>query len=240
MDAPKPTPRKSWKRRLLLDALLVVGGLTIAVGVMIVLILRAWAVPMGDYDTVHPVPKIAGIVAPLAPEKQVEKHTCGLHAVSSIYLSYGLDPEERRLRPRLGVDTSANVYDSETTGSLHPDIFRVLAQDGFVCRSLDLGDARSKKALTNHLSQLRYALALIKRRENGNMHWVVLCGATDTKVRVCDSLKPDTYKEPLDDYWAKCLLSVILITPSSADQRTSVWRLHLRGALEMYRAYQRK
>jgi hypothetical protein len=211
----------------------------IVVGVVAVLILRAWAKPMGDFDTVHPVPKIHGIVAAIKPEHQVETFTCGFHAVSAIYRSYGLDPDERRLRPRLGVDNSANIYDKDSTGCLHPDIYRVITQDGFAYQALDLDDANSKQALLAHLDATNCAMALIKRRENGHLHWVVIDGRTNETLRVCDSLKPEIYNEPLEAYWRNCLLSVILIKPATAEQNTPIWKLHLRGAEDMYRASRR-
>jgi ABC-type bacteriocin/lantibiotic exporter with double-glycine peptidase domain len=218
---------------------LIIGGTALPVALTAFFIWRAWAAPMGDFDTVHPVPKTTGIISEIAPGKQVENHTCGYHALASIYRSYGLDPAERRLRPRLGVDTTANVYDSESTGTLHPDMLRVLVQDGFECRSLDLASDVSRQRLHRHLDAGRYALALIKRRETGRMHWVVLIGRREQRLIVCDSLKPQTYEEPLDDYWKNCLLSVVLVVPSSARQDQTVWRLHFRGALEMWRAYRR-
>jgi len=230
----------SWRRRILRDAALVFGGLTIVVGIMAVLILQAWAKPMGDFDTVRPVPAIAGIVAPIQPETQTENHTCGFHAVSAIYRSYGLDPKERRLRPRLGVDNTANVYDEESTGCLHPDIYRVITQEGFAYHSLDLAADSSRTNLLMHLDTSGYALALIKRRENGHLHWVVVSGRTNDTLRVCDSLKPKIYDELLESYWNDCLLSVILVEPAKAAQDIPLWKLHLRGAEDTYWAMRRK
>jgi hypothetical protein len=227
---------KSLGRRLLID----VAIIGVVVALVIGEILFAWAVPIGDFDTVHPVPRITGVIHPIVPEKQVEKHTCGLHAVSEIYRSYGLDPVERRLRQRLGVDNRSFLYDATTTGCLHPDIYRVMTQDGFVCRSLDLRDKASKPELKKHLDEGRYALALIKRRENGNMHWIVICGRKENSLLICDSLKPGIYEEGLDDYWDKCLLSVILVSASNTKQNVPVWRLHASGVVDMYGAFHLK
>jgi hypothetical protein len=227
---------KSWTKRILID----VSIIAVVVGLALAKILYNWAVPLGDFDTVHPVPKLTANVLPITPEKQVEKHTCGLHAISAIYRSYGLDPKERRLRPRLGVDNIAFAYDASTTGCLHPDIYRVMTQDGFVCKGLDLADPKSKAALKKHLDEKHFVLALIKRRETGNMHWIVICGHKGDSLLICDSLKPGIYEENLDDYWNKCLMSLILVSPTQTKQSMPVWRLHLRGLIDMYDAFHHK
>jgi hypothetical protein len=236
MNVPPKKTRVPLKKRLLVYCAIIVGCL----GIMVALILIAWAVPLGDFAPVQPLPKIKGIVSPIKPDAQTEGHTCGFHAVSSIYKSYGLDPVERRLRARLGTDNRSIIYDSTTTGSLHPDIYRVLAQDGFDCRFLDLEKADAQHALKDHLTQGRYALALIQRRENGNMHWVVLAGLKESALKICDPLKPETYEEDLQDYWSKCILSINLLTPSSQTAQPSLWRLHLAGLRDMYHAFDRK
>jgi ABC-type bacteriocin/lantibiotic exporter with double-glycine peptidase domain len=227
---------QSWKKRLIIDA----GIIAFAVCLIFAKIFYNWAVPLGDFDTVHPVPKLADNTLPIAPEKQTEHHTCGLHAISSVYRSYGLDPKERRLRQRLGIDNPSLAYDSTTTGCLHPDIYRVIAQDGFDFKCLNLADSTSKELLKKHLDQKFYALALIKRRENGHLHWVVISGRSGNSILICDSLKPELYPEDIDDYWDKCLLSVILLQPAESKSQLSLWRLHAIGMKDMYAAFHRK
>ena len=232
----RPTAKSSWKKRVLIDSAII----GVVVCLVFVKILYNWAVPLGDFDTVYPVPKLTANAFPIIPEKQVEKHTCGLHSISAIYRSYGLDPKERRLRPRLGVDNIAFAYDASTTGCLHPDIYRVMTQDGFVCKGLDLTDPKSKAALKKHLDEKHSVLALIKRRETGHMHWIVICGHKGDSLLICDSLKPEIYEENLDDYWNKCLLSLILVSPAETKQDKAVWRLHARGLKDMYAAFHHK
>ena len=80
---------------------------------------------------------------PAIIDPQTEPHTCGLHSLRSIYRAYGLNPDEHELRERLGVDTPANPADPTSTGTLQPDISRVLAQDGFLIHALDLNGNKS-------------------------------------------------------------------------------------------------
>lgn len=236
MSFTKPTRPRSYKRRLLIDGAII----TVALGLMLGWMLIIWIVPLGDFAPVSPQPKIGEIVAPIEPIPQTNNHTCGFLAAAAVYRSYGLDPKERRLRIRLGTDNRTLVYDSETTGSLHPDFYRTLTQDGFDCTALDLDAASAREKLQSHLDAHRYALALIKRRETGTMHWVVIAGRTNSVLHVCDSLKPQIYDEPLDDYWDNCLLSVILLAPVQAEANPSVVKLHFRGIRDMYRAFRRK
>ena len=234
-----PKPKRSippLKKRLLIYGLIV----SAVVALFVVPVLIAWAVPLGDFAPVEPVPSIRGVVIPLRPDPQLEKHTCGFNAISAIYRSYGLDPEERHLRYRLGVDQTAWIYDSETLGSIQPDIYRVLAQDGFNFVTPDAAQPEAIQMLKSHLIAGRYALALIQRRQNGNMHWVVLAGLKNGSLQVCDSLAPAIYDEDLDDFWNRCVLSVTLLTPAETVIQPSVWKLHVAGAKDGYRAFVRK
>ena len=168
------------------------------VALFVVPILIAWAVPMGDFAPVDPVPMIGGVIAPIEPDPQLEQHACGYNAISAIYRSYGIDPDERRLRQRLGGDQTAWSYDSSTIGCIHPDIYRVLAQDGFKLLTPNASNPDAVRTLVDHLAKRHYALALIRRRQNGNLHWVVLTGFQQGKLQVCDSLAPAIYEEDLE------------------------------------------
>ena len=185
------------------------------------------------------MPVVRGLVATIRPDPQLEKHTCGFNAISTIYRSYGLDPVERRLRDRLGVDQAAWFYDSETVGSIQPDIYRVLAQDGFEIVSPDMAKPASIQKLKEHLAGGLYALALIQRRQNGNMHWVVLAGTKGDSLRICDSLATDLYEEPTDDFVGRCVLSVTLLKPSETVTQPSLWRMHYQGVQDALRAFRR-
>jgi hypothetical protein len=222
MNRPIGSRRWPFWKRLLVYVGMLAGVLGLMFGAMLV----AWAIPLGDFAPVLPIPRYLTVRFPIEPERQVEKHTCGFHAVSSIYQSYGLDPVERRLRARLGVDTRSIIYDSSTTGGLHPDMYRVLEQDGFALKTLDLKAEGVPAELTNHLAGGRYALALIQRRKTGNMHWVVFCGFKEGSLAVCDSLSPEIYSEEIDDYCRRCVLSVTLLTPDRGRSQPSVWKAH--------------
>lgn len=141
-------------------------------------------------------------ISSLLPEWQTEPHTCGMHSLAAVYAAYGLPPEAENLRYRLGVDVPASPTDRSTIGTLHPDMLRVLAQDGFGWQLLDLESRMTDQKLLEHLEQGQAALALIARRENGNLHWVAVSRDTSnategalSQVRVIDSLFMEPYNE---------------------------------------------
>lgn len=148
--------------------------------------------------------------AQIHPEHQTEPHTCGLHALSSLYRAYGLDPERQDLRFRLGVDKPLNNLIPDSLGSIHPDMLRVLDQDGFDCTLLLHNDADAVSRLTDHLDQGHLVVALTKVNE---FHWVVLCGHDAESLLICDSLKPAIATEPLHDFITKRTYSLLLIRP---------------------------
>jgi len=142
----------------------------------------------------------------LVPEQQIEPHTCGLHAISSIYRAYGLDPVERNLRFRLGTDQVLSNFDDESVGTIHPDMVRVVAQDGFDIRHcLNRGSE-----LNDHLAAGHPALALI--REKG-LHWVAIDSLTDGQFTICDSLHEAEYVEPSEPFARDRILSLLLVSP---------------------------
>jgi len=103
--------------------------------------------------------------------EQTLPHTCGLRAMEAAYTAYGLDPEAMDLRYRLGTDFAALPVDPESTGTLHPDILRVLAQDGFATTIVDLEADDATQQLTDHLANGQLALAVVYR---STYHWVLL------------------------------------------------------------------
>lgn len=220
------------RRRIVRSAAIVV---TFTV-VMITAILVAWAIPMGDFAPVRPVPSLAAQPSPPGLEHQVEGHTCGYHAASTVYKAYGLDVIERRLRARLGIDNRSFLYDSTTTGCLHPDIYRAMDQDGFDAKALDLGSQSDADSLRSHLEAGGLALALIHRHDSGVMHWVVLSTVSGGDVSILDPLEPEIQSAPFKEYWESRLLSVIKVTPR-ASEPAPLWKLHLRGALDMISAF---
>lgn len=193
---------------------------------------------MGDFAPVHPVPTLAAQPTLPSLQRQVESHTCGYHAASTIYKAYGLDVSERRLRARLGIDNKSFLYDSSTTGCLHPDIYRALDQDGFDAAALDLDSPSDSASLKSHLEAGGLALALIHRHDSGVMHWVVLGAISGSEVSVLDPLEDEIQSASYQEYWDNRLLSVIKVQPRSGEP-APLWKLHLRGAVDMISAFRR-
>lgn len=142
------------------------------------------------------------------PQKQVEPHTCGLHALSSIYLAYGLDPMATDLRFRLGTDKRATNFDPDSLGTIHPDILRVLGQDGFDATTLLMIGDDARTVIRDHLSSGHPALALIRI---GELHWIVLTELQGNDVIICDSLKSELERTPFTPFVDDRVLSAILL-----------------------------
>ena len=191
----------------------------------------------GKYDPVADTqPRPSEVAAVPVAETQTEPHTCGLHAMRSAYVAYGLDPDTFRLRFRLGTDEPAMRADKDSTGTLHPDLYRVLVQDGFLIDVVDLEKDYAPMLLQSHLAWQQLGLAVVYR---STYHWVLL-GPADraSEVVVYDSLKakPETVliETMLDD-----ALSITLIEPN-AGEPMSASDAHGWGLAEMGRLYQRK
>ena len=229
------TKRKATLRRRVLRS----GAVVVAfAAVLVITILVAWSIPMGDFAPVRPIPTLASQPAPPRLERQAEPHTCGYHAASTIYKAYGLDVGERRLRARLGVDNKSFLYDSTTTGCLHPDIYRALDQDGFDTVALDLDSPSDSASLRSHLEAGGLALALIHRHDSGVMHWVVLGAVIGSEGTVLDPLEDEILFASFQEYWDDRLLSVIKVQPRTGEP-APLWKLHLRGAIDMISAFRR-
>jgi hypothetical protein len=160
--------------------------------------------PTPARPTAHP--------AEIRPGIQTEPHTCGLHSLSSVYRAYGLDPEALRLRFRLGTDKPLNNLVPSSAGTIHPDMLRVLRQDGFRVDLLSPGDKDAARALSAHLDTGHPAVALIKPSE---FHWVVIGAHEGADAVICDSLAPEPYSKPLDTYLRDDVYSLLLIAPAS-------------------------
>ncbi|MCP5538935.1 MAG: hypothetical protein H7A53_07275 [Akkermansiaceae bacterium] len=151
----------------------------------------------------------------VAPEAQFENDTCGLHTLRVIYKSYGLDPDKKALRFRLGLDTPANPIDPGSTGTLQPDMFRVLNQDGFLYELVDLNDVGSAVTkLLEHLKGGNMAAVLIARRENGAMHWIAVQRVENEHLVILDSLSKNSYLESPDTFTRNMAISCVLVKPS--------------------------
>jgi len=193
----------------------------------------------GKYDPVEQrdeaIPR-AKANRPIA-EQQTESHTCGWHATRSLYTAYGLTPDDFRLRFRLGTDTPAMRSDKDSTGTLHPDLYRVLAQDGFFAKPVDLDDATAERAIADHLANDQLALAVVYR---STYHWVVLARAPGGEWVVVDSLKPGAASPIEPGVFLNDALSITLVRPAEPGERVDTADAHAAGLAEMARLYQRK
>lgn len=171
--------------------------------------------------------------APAEPLPQLESHTCGLLSLSAAYKAYGLSPGGKNLRFRLGVDRAANPVDSTSTGTLHPDLLRVIAQDGFTYAMLDPARDDAPGALTSHLESSQVALLLIRREETGGLHWVLTDESEGGVLRIVDSLKPEPVREAAEPFLRRRVLSIILMRPAEAGAAVDIGAAHRAGMAEM-------
>ncbi|VAX39449.1 hypothetical protein MNBD_PLANCTO03-1223 [hydrothermal vent metagenome] len=205
---PRPV---SGRRRLVRSTLLALGCLPIllltlgfCVGTPHYYHKKFAAVPGGVRPTALP--------NPIQPEVQTEPHTCGLHSLSSLYHAYGLNPEERRLRFRLGTDKPINNWIPDTRGTIHPDMLRVLGQDGFDAEVLLPGSQDTLGRLRAHLDAGHFAVVLIKPSE---FHWVVAAARDGDNALICDSQRRDLYPVPMESYLRDEVYSLMLVRPAA-------------------------
>lgn len=165
-------------------------------------------------------------------------HTCGLRAMEAAYFAYGLDPDALNIRYRLGTDYAAVPTDPTSTGTLHPDLLRVLAQDGFTTTVLDLDQPDALQQLADHLGRDQLALTVVYR---STYHWMVLADDGPGRVWVVDSLSAEGTSHGIDGFIEDQALSIILIAPrdTSADAPSRNAQ-HLLGTREMARTYDRQ
>lgn len=189
----------------------------------------------GDRSHAPSTTRPSGVPGEIYPEKQTEGHTCGLHSMRSIYKSYHLPVENFNLRNRIGVDKSAVPFKGSTRGSIQPDLLRVLDQDGFAYEIIDIKKESVEKALIGHFNKGHYALTLIKRKQNGNLHWVVLSGLENEKYIVVDSLFPEKYTEG-KQFLRKNIIGVILVEPRDSSKAEGKGKSHRKGLWEGFRS----
>lgn len=185
-------------------------------------------------------------LAEVGPEAQFEDDTCGVHTLRVIYKAYGLEPDGENLRARLGVDVPSNPADEMSTGTLQPDILRVLVQDGFRYEFLDLeNESEAAARLAAHLRGGDMAAVLIRRRENGHMHWVAAYRMPGEEIEVLDSLVEKSYLEEPEAFVAETMLSCVLVKPSGLESEdyaraTVDGTRELISVMERYREIGRK
>jgi hypothetical protein len=131
--------------------------LLLAIASVLTVLLLAFCVgpPWYYFDKYAPSPSRALPAAfpePLIPEHQTEPHTCGLHTLSSIYTAYGLHVTAHDLRFRLGTDKPFTNFLTDSIGTIHPDMLRVLGQDGFRTELLFRSSTQTPARLAEHLA----------------------------------------------------------------------------------------
>ena len=235
------------RRRLIRVAAFLSLGVTLLAGAYAISYLPRIA--GGKYDPVDAgeghVQQTAGTPSTPVPRVQIEPHTCGLHALESLYEAYGLNPDDYNLRYRLGTDFAAVPIDSTSTGTLHPDILRVLDQDGFEYTILNLEEDTAHDALQRHLADGHLAITVVYR---STYHWLTLAPTSapgnshsdPATLLVVDSLSPDVLEESIDTFVDEQALSLILIRPRDEGEPVGSTNAHLQGTAEMARVYDRQ
>ncbi|MGJ8725675.1 MAG: hypothetical protein ACSHYB_14035 [Roseibacillus sp.] len=172
---------------------------------------------------------------PITPKVQEDDFSCGFLALSSIYQSYGLDAEQARLRERLGTNIPAIPFIKSSNGTLQPDLFRVLKQDGFRVETLNPKNPMEIQLLKDHLQGPHYALALVSTARAGGLHWIVFTDFDDTSgaVTIADSLQSNLQEQPLSELVDTTLIRALLLQPGSPDPNGSYGAAHWIGTQEM-------
>lgn len=219
-----------WKRKWLVLVAVTVFGFTLT---PIMVLGRTYLI-------IHPDTVPTAMPSALVLEAQTEGFTCGYHALSTVYRAYGLDPVAERARWRLGVDTKAVFWASDSTGALHPDLYMVFAQDHFSVRAVDLEADDAWEQLQDHLKEGHLAVLLIARPENGNLHWVTAAASGREGMQVFDSLLAEPMVQG-QDYWEQYVLTAIMVRPFGEDapESLSSWAAHRAGAKELARSVKR-
>lgn len=145
-------------------------------------------------------------------EAQTEPHTCGFHSVSTVYRAFGVDPLLADLRYRLGTDRQAHNFDAATLGTIHPDLLRVMQQDGFVCELL-LSPTDDVTKVQSHLAAGFPVIILSKPK---GLHWTVLApGETESDALVYDSLQPQPIQVDIAAFVRASVINAILVKPAA-------------------------
>ncbi len=207
--APSPT-RRTTRRRVIFYT---VSSLVVAV--LILLLLPFCAGPPSYYSDkygrsdvpMHP----SKTPATFAPVKQTEPHTCGYCSIAAIYNAYGLDHGAAGLRFRLGTDVLLNQLVESSSGTIPPDMTRVLEQDGFITQTITSTNDQMAARTLAHLRAGHPALAVIKVK---GLHWIVLTSESDGQLTICDSLHDELYTKPADAYLKDEVYGVMLVKPA--------------------------
>lgn len=176
---------------------------------------------------------------PAHPIPQLASHTCGYLSLAAVYRAYGLSEHDKNLRYRLGTDRVAHPFDASSTGTLHPDLFRVLDQDGFAYTCIDPAADDVTDQLRRHLASGHIALLLTTTAETGGLHWVITDVAEGDGIRIVDSLADEPRIEPIAGL--SRMLSIITVRPAqdASGPDGSTPSPHLDGLNEMRRVADR-
>jgi len=132
--------------------------------------------------------------------------------MAAIYRAYGLDVEALRLRFRLGTDMPVSNFLPDTQGTVHPDMLRVLAQDGFTASVVVPSSDTALMRLYDYLDAGHCALVLTKVNE---FHWVVASGRFGHAITIHDSLHPQPYEKDGPSYLQNEVYSLVLLRPKA-------------------------
>ena len=146
------------------------------------------------------------------------------------------------LRFRLGVDARGNVFDQTSLGTIHPDIYRVMFQDGFILSDVNLDSPEYKQPILSHLLNDHLVLLLIKRRQNGNLHWVLASSTPDKSeenILIIDSLTEEPYEEPLIEFFPEFVVTALLVYRPLQQEDIDAISLNAMGAESARKALKR-
>jgi ABC-type bacteriocin/lantibiotic exporter with double-glycine peptidase domain len=199
-------------------------------------VLSFWSLDAGDWAPSPELQWLASTPKEVVPLVQDDDFSCGFLALSAIYESYGLDPKKARLRERLGTSVPAIPFLSSTTGTLQPDLFRVLQQDGFAAEPFHPSAKEGLGELLNHLQSGYTALALVTTKRAGGFHWVVLTDFEKGSLQIADSLVEGLHWRTLQEFRGPQFVQAILLKPGNPDPNGPLAGAHYVGGRELFRS----
>ena len=120
-----------------------------------------------------------------------------------------------------------------TRGTLHPDLLRVVEQDGFGYRLLDPAASGAADEVVAELGAGRPVLILEIREETGGLHWVVGDRWEDGRLRLRDSLAEGPIEVDGAVFLRSRALSLVFLAPKEGRGSEEFWPAHEDGIAEM-------
>ncbi len=109
-------------------------------------------------------------------------------------------------------------------------MYMVLVQDFFEVDAIDPVADDAWQRLHGHLQTGHMAVLLVKRRENGHLHWIVATESQDHNVLIYDSLIEAPYPET-PDFMTDHVVTAMLIRPDpNGEQPMSSVQAHKLGS----------